>query len=347
MPAESELRKFVRQKLAEHHLPFETRLLFKRGGIGDFVQMTVVAKALKVLEPHKPVAAFIDSNAGLLDQHPYVDVAIECEFYPYEVPALEGLTETVFDLRYVSRAYGQWPEIPFFQENKWFYEHFAFSNNRVSELNMHVCELMLRSLGLESYANFQDIIITPEAVPFDIRAPYVVVCDSVGSMGLLKKWSSEEWRGLVDWLKEKGVKSVQLGPPSEPLVHPDVVDLRGKTTLRQAAGYLRNSYGYVGVEGGLFHLAKAVGAPAVVVFASTSEVCFAYPDTRAVSRRKCPPCWWSPTWGDGRCPLGLNRCLNLPGWTEVADEVSSMLKDRRPAEHEHDQQFVKQTGSVL
>lgn len=300
--------------------------MFKTGGVGDFIQMTAVAKALKVLEPNKPVAAVIYSHGGLLDQHPYVDVVIESAFHLHEVPAMEGLTETVFDLRYVSRAYGNWAATPFFLENKWFYDYFPLSGDRVSTLNMHVCNLMLRSLGLESYANFQDIVITPEAVPFEIQASYVVVCDSVGSLpGRLKKWNSDEWRGLVDWLKTKGVYSVQLGPLSEPLVHPDVVDLRGKTTLRQAASLLKNSSGYVGVEGGLFHLAKAVGAPAVVVFASTSEVCFAYPDTRVVSQKLCPPCWWSPTWAEGRCHLGLDRCLNLPGWREVANEVSSML----------------------
>lgn len=107
---------------------------------------------------------------------------------------------------------------------------------------------------------------------------------------------------------------------------PLVLDLRGKTTLKQSAGYIKFSKAYIGVEGGLFHMAKAVNTPAVVIFSTTPSACFAYPDTIVVSKKVCRPCWWTEPWSYSKCMRGCNNCLNLPDWKMVAREVSELLK---------------------
>ncbi|MDF2501434.1 MAG: hypothetical protein K0Q77_2148 [Anaerosporomusa subterranea] len=323
-----DFRTSVKQLLRQRNFPDTTSLLVKTGGLGDCVQMTAVAKALKIKEPDRPIIAIVGDNSSLFDQHPYIDSAIELRYRHGSelIRSMIGLVENVFDLSYVSCAYGTWQNSDFFGDNIWYYQHFPLSGSRIDDLNMHACDLMLYSLGLEQYANCNDVFINPDVVPEEIPGDYVIVCNSTGSVqGNLKRWSADEWINLIKWLHLQGIIPVQLGPATDALLHPSVMDLRGKTTPRQAAGYLKLSKGYIGIEGGLFHLSKAVGAPAVVVFASTSATCFAYPDTRVVTRRQCRPCWWTDTWIQAECLRGCKACLNLPDWESVAAEVSKML----------------------
>ena len=197
------------------------------------------------------------------------------------------------------------------------------------DFNMHVSDIMLHSLGLEKYADCNDVCVTPDEVPEAIPGDYVIVCNSSGSVsGQLKEWTLEEWDELIKWLNSIGIIPVQLGTKTDQLLNSGVMDLRGKTTLRQAAGYLKLSRGYIGVEGGLFHLSKAVGAPAVVIFAATPALFYAYPDTRVVTKNTCRPCMWAGTWVDGQCIRGSQYCLNLPDWKSVSAEVSKMLDEK-------------------
>lgn len=288
--------------------------------------------------PDYPVVAAVSGAYGsylsIFDDHPYIDAKLECRDYGlYDsevVKSLEGLTENLFDLRYVSRSYGKQANVEFFLKNSWYYDNYPFSGCRAADFNMHVCDIMLHSLGLEPYANCNDVCITHEEVPEEISGDYVIVCNNSGSVaGQLKEWEMEEWHELINWLNSKGITPVQLGTKSDILIHSGVMDLRGRTTLRQAAGYLKFSKGYIGIEGGLFHLAKAVGAPTMVIFASTSPCCFAYPDTTVVTKGVCQPCWWTGTWIDGKCIHGCQSCLNLPDWKNVSKKVSKMLKKRR------------------
>ena len=330
-------RKDVETLLKKHNFPFETNMIFKGGGLGDFVQTTPIAKALKAKYPEYPVVIAFKSGYGyksVLEDHPYIDAMIDCQandlsFSEVE-KSLEGLVENIFDVLYVSRAYGSLKNSQFADDNYWHYEFFPSSICRIDDFNMHVCDVMLHSLGLEQYADCNDVLVTPDEVPEKIPGDYVVVCNSVGSFqGQLKEWTNEEWDELIKWLNSIGIIPVQLGTKSDKLLHSSVMDLRGTTTLRQAAGYLKLSRGYIGVEGGLFHLSKAVGAPAVVIFSSTFSNCLAYPDTYVVTKNICRPCLWNSYWLEAKCIRGYKSCLNLSDWKAVSVEVSKMLSERR------------------
>ena len=334
----NQLRTDMAKILDNHHFSFETNIIVKSGGLGDFIQMTPVAKALKAKYPDYPIVVALISRFGkygsIFDEHPYIDLTVECVDYGLNdsdvVNSLIGLVENVFDVRYVSRVYGKLENVKFACENVWYYDQFPFSGSRLDDLNMHVSDLMLHSLGLEQYGNCNDVCVSPDEVPEEIPGVYVVVSNSLGSIASqIREWLTEEWDELIKWLNSIGVIPVQLGSKSDKLLHFDVMDLRGQTTIRQAAAYLKQSKGYIGVEGGLFHLSKAVGVSAVVIFASTSPICFAYPDTRVVTKNTCRPCWWNGPWYTGKCIRGCNSCLNLPDWESVADEVTKMLNEGR------------------
>jgi len=59
-------------------------------------------------------------------------------------------------------------------------------------------------------------------------------------------------------------KLVQLGTAADPALPVDK-DLRGRTSLREAAAILAASEVFIGLEGFLTHLARAVDCPSVVV----------------------------------------------------------------------------------
>jgi len=80
-----------------------------------------------------------------------------------------------------------------------------------------------------------------------------------------KNWIPGRMQQVVDMLNEKGYSLVQLGSlEDQPLEH--VTDLRGKTSLLQSAAILANSRLLIGLEGGLVHLARAVGTTTVVIY---------------------------------------------------------------------------------
>jgi len=58
---------------------------------------------------------------------------------------------------------------------------------------------------------------------------------------------------------------IQLGSAEDiPLEH--VLDLRGKTTIRETAAILANARLFLGMEGGLMHLARAVDTRSVIIY---------------------------------------------------------------------------------
>ena len=79
-----------------------------------------------------------------------------------------------------------------------------------------------------------------------------------------KEWGAGNF-GSTARMLAPDFKTVQLGSPSDPALPVDA-DLRGRTSLREAAAVLANSAAFVGLEGFLSHLARAVDCPAVVVF---------------------------------------------------------------------------------
>lgn len=97
---------------------------------------------------------------------------------------------------------------------------------------------------------------------------------------------------------------VQIGAAQDPPL-PVARDLRGRTSLREAAAILAASEAFVGLEGFLSHLARAVDCPAVVIFGGRAQPeVFGYTcNVNLYSAVDCAPCGLR----DG-CPHDL-KCL--------------------------------------
>ena len=105
-----------------------------------------------------------------------------------------------------------------------------------------------------------------------------------------KEWGAERWAETARLLRPHS-KLIQIGTASDPALPVDV-DLRGRTTLRDAAGIIASSALFIGLEGFLTHLARAVDCPAVVVMGGRApESVFGYSANRNLTAfPECAPC---------------------------------------------------------
>ena len=134
-----------------------------------------------------------------------------------------------------------------------------------------------------------------------------------------KDWPAGRFQAVVDALKDQN-NFVQLGTLSDPPLK-GVLDLRGKTTLRQAAAILRQSQLFIGLVGFLMHLNRAVDRRSVIVYGGrelpwqSGYVC----NKNLVGRPACSPCWqWN------RCESD-RICLTQITVDEVVDAVRTQL----------------------
>ena len=105
-----------------------------------------------------------------------------------------------------------------------------------------------------------------------------------------KEWVIGHWQSVAAQLRPHA-HLVQLGAGSDPALPVDE-DLRDRTTLREAAALLANAAVFVGLEGFLTHLARAVDCPSVVVMGGRApKEVFGYAaNVNLVSAPTCAPC---------------------------------------------------------
>jgi len=105
-----------------------------------------------------------------------------------------------------------------------------------------------------------------------------------------KEWGPARFAEVARQLAPHA-KLIQLGAATDPALPVDT-DLRGRTTLREAAALLAGSDVFIGLEGFLTHLARAVDCPAVVVMGGRAPAeIFGYTANRnLVNFPDCAPC---------------------------------------------------------
>jgi ADP-heptose:LPS heptosyltransferase len=135
-----------------------------------------------------------------------------------------------------------------------------------------------------------------------------------------KEWGAERFAAVARKLAP-GFSLVQLGSPNDPLLPNVALDLRGKTTLREAAAVQAASLCFIGLEGFLTHLARAVDCPAVVIHGGRAPAgIFDYPaNINLYTRPACSPCGLR----DG-CPHDL-QCLVAITAGQVAAAVDTLI----------------------
>lgn len=98
---------------------------------------------------------------------------------------------------------------------------------------------------------------------------YIIVEPRVKPMGACaganKQWAVENYKALVECLRDFGLECAQLVAPKQKALLSHVARIE-TPTFRHAAAVLGRATMYVGPEGGLHHAAAAAGIQAVVIF---------------------------------------------------------------------------------
>lgn len=125
-----------------------------------------------------------------------------------------------------------------------------------------------------------------------------------------KEWFPERFQAVVDALTP-GREVVQVGSASDPPLA-GVRDLRGRTSLRETAAVLSEARLFLGLEGFLMHLARAVECPAVIVFGGRTAPwqvgysCY----VNLYTPVSCAPCWARNTCAhDRRCMRDISAAM--------------------------------------
>ncbi len=178
------------------------------------------------------------------------------------------------------------------------YANYDAATDRDDPLPGHAIATFCRQLGVRG-----EVSLKPH---FDLTAAeteaggrsdrWVVVQSSTAGALIpmtLKLWPQDRWQAVVAALTADGYEVVQLGSTREPALA-GVRDLRGQTTVREAAAILAQARLFVGLTGGLMHLARAVECPGVIVYGGREDPSLAgySANVNLVNRPPCSPCYF-------------------------------------------------------
>ena len=113
---------------------------------------------------------------------------------------------------------------------------------------------------------------------------------------------------------------IQLGSTNDPKLA-GALDLRGKTTIRESAAIMANSLVFIGLVGGMMHLARAVDCRAVILYGGREkpEQTGYVANKNLYSPVACSPCWL-------RNPCDYNRkCMDMITVEQVIAAVAEQL----------------------
>tara|TARA_R110001592_G_scaffold102165_3_gene288608 strand:+ start:5196 stop:6032 length:837 start_codon:yes stop_codon:yes gene_type:complete len=129
------------------------------------------------------------------------------------------------------------------------------------------CDIFLDSIELEKV----EILCKDLSKKFIAIEPY-----SKTNYTPNREYPFEKFQSIVDSISNK-IQVVQIGNVSSNLLK-GAVDMRGKTTFREATGVIEKSSLFISCEGGLAHAATATSTKAIVIITGyQSEKMIAYP----------------------------------------------------------------------
>ncbi len=143
--------------------------------------------------------------------------------------------------------------------------------------------------------------------------------------GDLRAWPRENWQATMARLAAKYPKLqfVQVGAAASAPAIAGTVDLRGKTSFREACLILKRARLFIGTESGLMHAANAVGARALTLWGGlTLPEFIGYPQRQ---RTLCKYVACAPCGNNGWCDNG-RICMTRIGVDEALDAANAMLE---------------------
>lgn len=148
----------------------------------------------------------------------------------------------------------------------------------LDDVNTHTVVQNLRLADHLGVARHYQVVAPRTEKAFAFEKPYAVVHPV--AMFAYKSWTPEGWKGLIAWLRGRGLAVFLTGGPSaEERAYcaalasgPDVVDLSGRLSFGELAEMIRRARLYIGPDTSVTHLAAACGTPTLAIFGPSNPV---------------------------------------------------------------------------
>lgn len=134
-----------------------------------------------------------------------------------------------------------------------------------------------------------------------------------------KEWYPDRFQTVCAELSAD-VQVIQIGSAKDPKLE-SALDLRGKTSLRQSAAILANSLVFIGLEGFLMHLARAVDCRSVIIYGGRlkpSQIGYVA-NKNLYSQVRCAPCWLR-----NNCDYD-RKCMDMITGEQVATAAAEQI----------------------
>ena len=270
------------------------------GGIGDAILTTPSFRALKERHPHSKVIVYCGakSHRDVFVNNPYID---SLRLAKLTSSPLQFLKFHLNKGRFYMPQYGM----------------FNLSFHYIGKAVDVVAEMFFVKLQDKNMKIYLTEDEAAWAKDFLKGYPNAVTIHISPYCSANKSWPADRWEELV--ARNPQFTFLQLGLARDTLV-PGAVDLRGRTSLREAFALIKHSMCFAGVESGLAHAAAAVGTPGVVLFGPSNPEPWGHPTNINLSARlACSPCI-DILKGDA-CPYGAPCITGIS-----VDEVSKALQ---------------------
>lgn len=177
----------------------------------------------------------------------------------------------------------------------------------------------------------QSAIQTLEKHGIHLKQDIIIGINPGAAYGSAKCWPPDRFKRLTEKLLEtSSVRIVYFGDPAgAPVVNeicntmPDrVVNLAGKTTLRELLALIHCCSIFLTNDSGPMHIAAALGIPLIALFGSTSDVKTGPYLIGKVIRKpvECSPCYKRV------CPIDF-RCMKRIEVSEVYDQLNTLIQE--------------------
>ena len=336
-------------------VPAERILIVLLGAIGDVVRALPLLNRLRASYPGAHIAWAVEPIAApILAAHPALDEVLVFEraggaraFLAF----LRRVRAGRFDLTLDLQRHAKSGLVSFASRAP---VRIGFHRRNAKELNWlwnthTIPPVAGRGWKLEQYLAFADFLELPPAAPtFGMRltadeearvaALLADVTRPFGAFFLGSTWESRLWFAegfarVAEELDRLGLDTVLLGgrdvveiaaAVTRPARVP-VVDLAGRTSLRESYGILGRARVALGPDSGPMHLAAAAGTPVVSLWGATTparSAPFGSEDLVLVGRVPCAPCYLR------RCPIG-RQCMRDITPERVIAQIARVVEDRR------------------
>lgn len=215
----------------------------------------------------------------------------------------------------------------------------SFPETRETQHLVITYKMLLEPLGIPLSQTSPCLYVTPQEqqaarellATHGIQAADLIVGINPGAAyGSAKCWLPDRFKLLTQKLLERpDLKIVYFGDKGgAPLVEeickgfPErVINLAGKTNLRQLIALIQTCHLFLTNDSGPMHVASALGVPLIALFGSTSDVATSpYNGGKVIHKHvACSPCYRR------ECPIDF-RCMKQIEVSEVYQEMQGLLQ---------------------